>query len=222
MQIDPFLIIFVIAVAVFMVGKIYFDKKRREAMELLASKLGLQFNKSRDYKLADRHRFLDKLAVGSNRYAYNVMEGDYQGHPVALFDYHCETTSGYGKDRKTNHHHFSFFVLSMEAAFPELTIADEGIFSKISQALGHDDIDFESHEFSGRYVVRCENKKFAYDVCNARMIEYLLVNPCDGIEIENGSLAIGFNSKLGVDQIEAQLKRLLNIRTLMPNYLFSK
>ena len=221
MEGDPILIIFIVIVALVIgVWQYRLAEKRREAMRLLASKLGLQFDAARDHKLANRHAFLDKMAFGGNRYAFNVISGEYQGHPVTLFDYHYETHSGFGKNRRTDHHYYSFFVLQMVAAFPELTIAKEGFFSKIGQALGHDDIDFESHEFSDRYVVRCEKKKFAYDFCNAQMIEFLMDKYFLGIEVENRSLAISFNSKMKVDLIEKRLNHLLKMRLLMPDYLF--
>ena len=222
MEGDLFLTI--IAIIVFggiAIWKYHLDKKRREAMSALAGRLGLRFDEDRDYKLADRHRFLEELDQGTNRYAFNVMSGDFKGHPVTLFDYHYELTSGFGKNRRTDHYYFSFFILSMDEDFPQLTIAKEGFFSKIGQALGNDDIDFESHVFSDRYVVRCADKKFAYDFCNTKMNQFLLDRYIFGIEVEKGSLAIGFETKLSVDQIEKHLIHLLEIRALMHNYLFA-
>lgn len=96
----------------------------------------------------------------------------------------------------------------------------EGIFSKIAQAVGYDDIDFESHEFSRKYCVRSRNKKFAYDICNPRMIEYLLANRDLTIEIENRALGIGFDSRLDPSKIEVNLKRLVRVRRLIPDYVF--
>lgn len=218
----PLAILFVLAAIMFLAWQSHAKRKRLDAMRLLAQKLGLRFDESRDHNLPERHAFLGKLAQGSNRYAFNVMSGDFQGHPVTLFDFHYETHSGYGSKRQTHNHYLSFFILSLPKNFPELTIAREGIFSKIGQALGYDDIDFESHEFSKQYVVRCPEKKFAYDFCNAKMIEYLLARRINGLEIEKTSLAISFGSKLGVDQIEYQLKHLLKVRSLMPDYLFTK
>ena len=106
--------------------------------------------------------------------------------------------------------------------FPEVTIAKEGIFSKIAQGFGYDDIDFESAEFSGKFCVRSADKKFAYDVCNAQMIEFLLDNSDLNIEIEDSALALGFASCLAAEQIEFNLERLIKIRSLLPNYLFTK
>ena len=108
----------------------------------------------------------------------------------------------------------------MPAAFPELKISAEGVFSKIAQALGYDDIDFESHEFSRKYCVRSKDRKFAYDVCNAMMMDYLLNNQDISIEIEAGALAIAFGKRLDAAAIEYNLGRLVEVRELLPGYLF--
>ena len=191
--------------------------KRREAMAAVATKLGLQFMPGKDRYMAKRYRFLDKLRRGSSRYAFNVLSGSYQGHEVLIFDYHYKTGSG----KNTHHHYLSFFILYLPISFPELIIGPEGIFSKIAQAVGYDDIDFESHEFSRKFCVRSKDKKFAYDVCNARMIEYLLSNTDLSIEIEDKVMAISFSSRLSPERIEPNLNRLITVRSLLPDYLFT-
>jgi hypothetical protein len=197
-------------------------KKRREAFASLAARLGFTFSPDRDHGIASRFHFLDRLAHGSNRYAYNILSGTYQGRGVLVFDYHYQTESRDSKGhRRTHHYHFSCFVLQLEQSFPELTIAPEGILSKVAQAFGYDDIDFESHEFSRKFCVRSKDKKFAYDVCHARMIEYLLANDDLSIEIENAALAIAYADVLKPEEIEPNLQRLAQVRALMPNYLFA-
>ncbi len=214
-------IIAVICILGALVWGLYAGKKRRDAMTLLAERLGLAFRHERDYQLAKPHAFLDKLDQGSNRYAYNVMSGTYQGQDIVVFDYHYETYSTDSKGRRqTHHHHFSFFMLTLGSYFPELTIAKENFLSKIAQAVGYDDIDFESHEFSKRFVVRSKDKKFAYDFCNAQMIDYLLGHSDISIEVDQNMLALGFNRCLKVEEIETHLGQLIEIRGLMPNYLF--
>jgi len=215
---QPLLIVGFIAIFIIVLVVGYISSlKRREAMAAVAAKLGLQFMPHKDRYMPKRYRFLDKLRRGRDRYAYNVLSGSYQGHEVLIFDYHYKT--GSGKD--THHYYFSFFILQLTASFPELIIVPENIFSKIAQAVGYDDIDFESHEFSRKFCVRSPNKKFAYDVCNARMIEYLLSNTNLSIEIEEMALAISFNSRLAPDKIESNLNRLITIRSLLPDYLLT-
>ena len=216
---EPLLVVgFIVLAAVVAVVGYLASLKRREAMAALAARLGLRFSPDKDKALARRYQFLDKLRVGSDRYAYNVLSGGYRGHDVILFDYHY--TTGSGKD--SHDYYISFFILHLPAAFPELVIGPEGFFSKIAQAIGYDDIDFESHEFSRRFCVRSRDKKFAYDVCNARMIEYLLANPDLTIEIEGNALGISFNSRLAPEAIEPNLNRLVTVRSLLPEYLLSR
>ena len=216
---EPLFIVGVIAIIVVVVVLGYISaRKRREAMRAVAARLGLRFQPRKHRGLARRYRFLDKLRRGSNRYAFNILSGSYQGHDAMLFDYHYQTGSG----KNTHHHYFSFFILHLSVSFPELVIGREGFFSKIAQAVGYDDIDFESHEFSRKFCVRSGDKKFAYDVCNARMIEYLLSNTDLSIETEDDVLAISLSSRLAPEQIEPNLNRLITVRSLMPDYLFSR
>ena len=198
-------------------------RKRREELFELASRLGLNFSPGNDYSLAERFGFLDKLAQGSNRYAFNVISGNYRQQQVLVFDYHYETHSTDSKGRRqTHHHYFSFFILLLPISFPELKISREGFLSKIAQALGYDDIDFESAEFSRAFCVRSKDRKFAYDVCNAQMMEYLLANRDLSLEIEGPALALAFDTRLSAAQIDMHLNRLLEVRLRLPDYLFTK
>jgi hypothetical protein len=198
-------------------------KQRREELGALALRLGLSYRADKDYDLTDRFEFLAALDRGDNRYAYNILSGVYQGREVLVFDYHYETHSTDSKGRRqTHHHHFSFFILMLPQSFPELSITREGFLSKIAQAFGYDDIDLESAEFSRVFCVRSKDKKFAYDVCNGQMMEYLLANRDLSIEIEHHALALAFGKCLAAPEIEMNLGRLLEIRSRLPEYLFTK
>ena len=213
---------FVVLIIVLAIFGAVAAKKRREALTALAQRLGLAFSPGHDREIAARFHFIDRLAQGSNRYAYNIFSGAFQGWSVLAFDYHYQTESRDSKGhRQTHHHHFSSFILQLERSFPELIITREGLFSKIAQAFGYDDIDFESHEFSRKFCVRSKDKKFAYDVCHARMIEFLLANDDLHIEIESAALALVLAGTQPPERIEPNLQRMVQIRALMPNYLFA-
>jgi hypothetical protein len=70
--------------------------------------------------------------------------------------------------------------------------------------------------------VRSPDKKFAYDVCNPQMMEYLLANRDIHIEIELDALSLAAGKLLEPPQIEANLRQLAELRALMPEYLFTK
>ncbi len=54
------------------------------------------------------------------------------------------------------------------------------------------------------------------------MIEYLMDHLNINIEVDQNQLALGFNSCLKAEEIEAQLNRLIKIRSLIPDYLFDE
>ena len=220
------ILIFILIAALVIVAVIYgalAAKKRRKALAALAERLGLLFDPDDNCALAERYEFLDHLAQGDNRYAFNVLAGRYRQNEVLIFDFHYQTYSTDSKGNRTTHHHyFSFFILLLPRSFPELRITKEGLLSKIAQVFGYADIDFESAEFSRAFCVRSKDKKFAYDVCNAQMMEYLLANRDLSIEIERDALALAFDSQLSAEEIETNLRRLLEIRSRLPEYLFNQ
>lgn len=190
---------------------------------MLSAELDLDFSPAKDHTLADTYGFLNKLAQGSNRYAFNVLSGDHRGNRVLVFDHHHETHSTNSKgQRRTQHHYYSVFILTLPQIFPELTITREGIFSKIAQAFGYDDIDFESHEFSRKFCVRCKDKKFAYDICHSRMMEFLLENDDLNIEFDLHVVALLFDGCIRPEAVRSNLERLIAIRDFIPDYVMKR
>lgn len=218
----PFLIAAVLLIAV--IGSIWGAiqaRKRQEGLFALSQRLNLGFDPGENYQIAGRFEFLKELAQDENRYATNVLSGNYQQNEILAFDYHYETYTQTKNGRQTQHHWFSFFILTLPAFFPNLTIRRENFFTKVAEVFGYDDINFESAEFSKTFCVRSPDRKFAYDVCNAQMIEYLLANRDLSVEIENNVLALAFTTRLSPEQIETNLQWLVEIRTRLPEYLFT-
>jgi hypothetical protein len=217
-------VFFVAVVVIAVISAIYgaiAARKRRESLLELAQRLNLNFAPEPDYGLAERFGFLKKLAQGDNRYAYNVLSGTYQNNDTLAFDYHYQVTTHDKNGSHTTHYRFSFFIHQMPVSFPDLTIRHENFFLKVAEVFGYQDIKFESAEFSKTFCVRSPDKKFAYDVCNTQMMEYLLANRDLSIEIENEVIALAFNTRLSAGQIESNLQRLVEIRSRLPQYLFT-
>jgi hypothetical protein len=176
------------------------------------------FNPNRDETFATSWGFLSRLAQGSDRYAFNILQGKYQEQTLFVFDYHFQT--GSGKNRQE--HNCTFLMLICKTAFPQVTIGRESFGEKIAEVFGFgDEIKFESAEFSKFFCVRSKDKKFAYDVCNPQMLEYLLANRDLQIEIQGPVILLAFQPQLPVAQIEFNLQRLAQIRSLLPEYLFT-
>ncbi|MEM0967693.1 MAG: hypothetical protein AAGJ81_16210 [Verrucomicrobiota bacterium] len=220
--------VLLIIIAVLVFGVIaYFgwlqQKKRREALLAFAAEKGLTFSPDKDRSAVRQFEFIDPIRKGSNRFLLNRVNGTLDGHKVEAFDFHYETRSTDSKGRRqTRHYYGTCFLLLLPGTFPELRIYREGFFQKIAQTLGFDDIDFESVEFSKRYAVKSRDKKFAYDFCNARMIDYLLDEEDLNIEVEGAWMAITFSRRLAPELWGKNLDRLIHMLSLMPSYLFEK
>ena len=200
-------------------GRLRTREERSYALQELATQLKFdEFNPNRDEDFAMGWGFLNSLNRGENRYAFNILRGKYQEQSLFVFDYHYET----GSDKNKVNHNLTMLMLVVKEVFPQMTIGPESFGDKIATAFGvENDIKFESAEFSRAFCVRSEDKKFAYDVCNAQMIDYLLANRDLHIEIQGPIILLAFSQVVPVGQIEFNLQRLVEIRTLMPNYLFS-
>ena len=217
-------LIAVLVVGIILVGVIYTfiaERKRRAALFELAQRLNLDFDAGEDDGIPGQFGFLKQLDQGDNRYATNVISGTYRQNKVLAFDYHYETYTNDKNGRQTHHHWFSFFILTVPVLFPDLTIRRENFFTKVAEVFGYQDIKFESAEFSKTFCVRSPDKKFAYDVCNAPMMEYLLANRDLSVELENEVIALAFNSRLAAEEFERNLQRLAEIRARLPDYLFT-
>ena len=210
-----FALLMIAAVLAFVVFAFVSSAKRRKEYQELAARLRMTYT-PKDRALPREFKFLDGLRKGHSQYAANILTGQYREYPVMFFDYHYTTGSG----KNQQHHTESFFMLKQERPWPELRIYPEGVFSKFGQMLGFDDIDFESLEFSKAFVVKSPNKKFAYDICHTRMMEFLLQHRDVSLEIEDRYLALSCNRALRPDQCTERLNLLIAVRELFPRYLY--
>lgn len=218
-QLGPTFICLLIIAAVIVIVTLglVMQHRRAEAFRELAKRLHLDYHK-RSHRIPKTYSFLDALDCGHSRYAENILAGRYREHQVLAFDYHYTIGSG----KHSTHIHFSFFMLRLPKSFPETRIYPENALSKIGQALGYADIDFESVEFSRAFTVRADDKKLAYDVCHMRMMEYLLDHRDISIEIERDWLAVWVNMKrMNPEEVPRWLDTLVEVREQFPKYLLA-
>ncbi len=171
-----------ILVPVFIVALVvygwYAKEQRRKELTAWAAANGLRFLPEADAGLEARFPEFKCLQQGADRYAFNRLEGDWQGRSFLGFDYHYETHSTDSKGRRrTHHHYFSAVILDSPVPLQPLAIRPEHIFDKVTEFFGFDDIDFESAAFSKRFYVKAPNRRWAYDVIHQRTMEFLLAQP---------------------------------------------
>ena len=216
----PILVFAAIAALVVTIGVFAYraHKKRMEALTAWAQQLGFSFDESHDSSFDDHYAEFSQLRQGSNRYAYNVMQGEYRGRGAGAFDYHYVT---YSKDSKgntqTNHHHFSAIVLESGLPLKALFVRPENFFDKVGEFLGFDDIDFESAEFSRKFCVKAADRRWAFDVLHQKAIEMLLERPAYTIEIaDGGRIMATLGGTMQAEQFQAGLDLVCELLDLLP------
>lgn len=87
------------------------------------------------------------------------------------------STGRVGTARAARRYRFTCAVANAPGAagWPHLSIAPEGFARKLKAAAGFRDIEFESEEFNRTFEVQATDRKFAYDVIDARMMSWLLL-----------------------------------------------
>jgi hypothetical protein len=212
------LILIVVLVIVFIILSTYINSQRRKVLIAWAHKRGLTFNSQRDSSFGRLFPDLECLHRGHSRYARNVMKGELNGNTITAFDYHY--TTGHGKNR--SHHNFSALILHSPLPLRPLFIRRENVFDKVTEFLGMDDIDFESAEFSRKFYVKAEDKRWAYDVIHPRMMEYLLSAPSFSVQFDFTNIIAWRNRRFGPTEFEQAAVLINGILKRLPTYLLPK
>ena len=193
--------------ALIVVGIVYAiikARERREAMARLAASLGLQYYAADPWNLPSRYAHFGLFQSGHSKRAANVLAGEIDGRSVVAFDYRY--TTGSGKNQTT--HHYQGVILATPILAPRLRMRKESILDRVASWVGYDDIDFESDEFSRRYHVKSADRRFAYDILHAQLIDYLLrCGTAPSMEMQ-GPLVLVYDSGHGN---VANVQRLLTI-----------
>ena len=163
----------VIAVVVSLVLGWYLKTKRRGAFVTFAAQHGFQYSADDPFGLVVWPFRL--FTRGDGRGVENVVWGEVRGVPVTAFDYwyYTQHTNSRGQSTRS-YHRFSCALVEVAASFPYLEVAREGLLSALADRLGFEDIELESPEFNRRYNVRAADRRFAYTLLDARMVDWLV------------------------------------------------
>lgn len=165
-------------------------RRRREAMARFAGSLNLTYDPAHDSDFPSQ-RLHSWFRQGRSQVAYNRIEGrrTIGGTECALMMGDFRYVTGSGKQRQV-HHRSYVLIRPVWHGLPDLEIRTEHLFDKIGDALGFDDIDFESEEFSRKFMVKSGDKRFAYAVVHPRMMEFLIACDDFGVHMERGECLI--------------------------------
>ncbi len=97
---------------------------------------------------------------------------------------------------------FSFVSFSPSFLLRNLVVREEMVGDRIASAVGHGDINFESAEFSEKFFVSCDDRRWAYDAINYQTMELLLANPAVYLECTPSMLVVLVPIRWDVPQFE--------------------
>ena len=165
--------LFIALIALLIWFNIVAARKRREAFFALSVKLGLRYDVKDPFDTVDLPFSL--FRKGDTRGADNVVSGEAAGMRVRLFDYHYTVRSTDAKGNTSSAtYRFSCAMAELDADCPHLILEREGLMSRLSHHLGFHDIEMESEEFNRSFLVNSADKKFAYAMLDARMMQWLM------------------------------------------------
>ena len=143
--------VFAFLAVVWSVG-VKLEKKRRERLRAAPRRWGSASPTSTTRACSRGFTGFNLFQHGRSRRIRNIAYGRVDDVEVMLFDYSYVT--GSGKNRRTHDQTVGFFQ-SDALLLPEFVARPEGLFDKIGQVFGYQDIDLPMHpEFSRRYILR--------------------------------------------------------------------
>lgn len=213
---EPVFILFALGIAAVIALAWWLSHQHRKALAAVAAQLGLEFAPG-GRRLDKELRDFDAMRAGSAPRIVNEMRGRYKERNVRVFDF--EYTVQNGKHTSTRHR--GVMLCEVPRAWRDLRIVPEHLGHKLLDAVGMDDIDFESQEFSDRFWVRSTDRKFAYDVIDPRMMEFLLAPGPARWEIRDGILCMWGERRWRPADIVPGLDRLVGFVERVPRHVWT-
>lgn len=140
------------------------------------------------------------------------------GEQDSVFQYQYRVKSG----DNSRTYRWTATLIALPFVAPHLTISTESFWSKAKRAVGMRDIEVESPAFNDRYLVRCDDERFAISLLDQEMIAWML-SPDSGagtVTFEfGGSWLLCHCDQLEVDMLPGMLAWGQSIRPRLPTVL---
>ena len=212
-----FIVFIVIAIAAGIYG--YFaNQKRQKEFAAWAAQNGFTYA-TEDDRYADLP-WGSPFGVGFGHAALDVLTSNSPDRPALCFTYRYKTQTSNGKTTTTQTHYFAIYSTRLPRALPELRVSREGVFSTIARAIGIHDIEFESEDFNREFKVNADDRKFAYDVVNPQMMQFLIENQSQGFTILGTDLFVVERNRLELGDVLPTLAYLHAVIDHIPNFVW--
>ena len=169
-------VLIVVAVAAVALGSIWWEReqRRRRHADFSAGSgaMGLESAEGDALGLLDEPFTI--FGRGDGRGIDSSARGAINGTPVQVCDYWFYDNVQSGKARRRRYTRLSVAMVALDADCPHLTVGPEGVFGRIADAIGFRDIELESEDFNRAFTLKSDDRKFASDLIDARMMAWLL------------------------------------------------
>lgn len=210
-------LVLVVAIALGIWGY-YANQKRQKEFAAWAAANGFTYATSDD-------RYTDlpwgaPFGVGFGRAALDVLTSSGPGRPTLCFTYRYKTQSSDGKTTSTQTHHFSIYSARLPKALPELHVGRENILTSLARAVGVHDIEFESEDFNREFKVTGDDRKFASDVINPQMMQFLMDGAAPGFTIVGADIVLVRSGRLDLQSVLPTLAYLEAVVGHIPEFVW--
>lgn len=174
------LLVGIVAVIGFMIAGIlgawaaWMRTKRAAELPAVAARSGLRYSEVDLFNSAAVPFPL--FREGDGRRIQHLLWRDAPGRPRA-FEYGCYTI--HRTDNGKTYERWRWFACALvqhNGRWPELRLTRERLVDRAARPLGLPDIELESEEFNRTYLVQCDDAKFATDLLDPQMMDFLLAS----------------------------------------------
>jgi hypothetical protein len=212
----------VFALVIFAIVLIYQSKKkRREALAMFAFGNGFRFTQKDPFDLPGSYHF-GLFSLGEGRACENVLEGSWRGRGLVEADYwyYTESSASEGSSSRS-YRHFQVVLMPIPAFLPTVSVSPENFMTKVARHIGLSDINFESEEFNRRYNIKSKDRRFAFELIDARMIEWLLKKSGYSFET-NGATLLLYSGKKKPNEIPGVLDSACELVERVPRLVWNE
>ncbi|MEQ9454233.1 MAG: hypothetical protein RLN76_06535 [Phycisphaeraceae bacterium] len=161
---------------------LYYAEQRRLEMESVAESMGMTYVRRQSIDDDFDLKALPLMTLGRNHRCDNILQGEYDGCPVLIFDY--TYTVRLGRSIEKHRQTVACYLLD-GVAFPAISVRPEKLSDRLAGWMGYHDLDFfDSPSFSSKFWIQAKDETDARAVLDPVTQAYLLERPSWWVQID--------------------------------------
>lgn len=161
------------------------------------------------------------FGMGSQRRAEDVIRGAYGGIEFVHYTYVFEhRVADEGRAEQV----FTVTQIPGPTRLPRLELVPEDAGSRVLGALGAADIDLESAQFNRQWRVLCDDRRYAIDVLDPRMMERLMAQHITGLAVRiDGDRILAWSAgRADVGELARRVGLVVGVAQRIPAHVVRK